>query len=263
MTQERRLDTQADLRPIQGQDWNERWQKQIAAEPHPAGSNIEGGSNSLLELAEALKPFGFRWPEPKASPAAARSTSAESLFLKAGETPAAYRHWQLNTRFNLRLSRLFLLMRQGWSNEAIEDAITETALATWWLSGKWSDWCIDTVHHKVTPAFAAFLKTPHAEIEAQWRARQQTAPRSGPAASTQPKPPSHEVLSSGEVIAQLPEHSITAFRKQMIRAAGKFRGNGQKAPVPLGGAGKGWALVKLGKGGHGGGHLLQRLNPRP
>jgi len=141
MTHQGRSDRRADLRPIQREDWNERWQRQVAAEanrsnqaPSP-GIEAEEAGDPILQLAEALKPFGFRWPGPQPATAPARGPSAESLFLKAGQSAAAYRHWRANTRINLRLSRLFLLMRQGWSNEAIEEAISETALASWWLSG--------------------------------------------------------------------------------------------------------------------------------
>lgn len=270
MTHQGRSDGRADLRPIQREDWNERWQRQVAAEanrsnqaPSP-GMEAEEAGDPILQLAEALKPFGFRWPGPQPATAPARGPSAESLFLKAGQSAAAYRHWRANTRINLRLSRLFLLMRQGWSNEAIEEAISETALASWWLSGKSTDWCMDPVHHKVTRSFVTFLKTPAEAIEAEWRARQQQAtPKPYPKPAAPSTAASPKVLSSSEVVAQLPEHSINAFRKQLVRAAHKFKDSGQKAPVPLGGAGKGWALVRLGKGGHGGGHLLQRLSANP
>ena len=33
-------------------------------------------------------------------------------------------------------------MRQGWSTEAIQDAISDVALASWWLSGEAVNWGI-------------------------------------------------------------------------------------------------------------------------
>jgi hypothetical protein len=62
------------------------------------------------------------------------------------------------------------------------------------------------------------------------------------------------------VIAQLEPHLVDGFKKQLYRAAERFRKNGQQQPVRLGGASKGWVLVKLGSGGHRGAHVLQRID---
>jgi hypothetical protein len=222
-----------------------------------------GVSKQFIELGEALKPWGFRWPQPKPSPEGSHPGSAESLFLRAGQSSVAYLNWRHSTRHQLRTARLFLLMRQGWSTEAIQDAISEVALASWWLSGEAVNWGYDPIRGKASHALVAFLHTTPANIEAIWQQRLQQAqkarsapPPSQPAAR-QPQAPR---LSSTEVIAQLEPHLVDGFKKQLYRAAERFRKNGRQQPEPLGGASKEWVLVELGSGGHRGAHVLQRIN---
>jgi hypothetical protein len=62
------------------------------------------------------------------------------------------------------------------------------------------------------------------------------------------------------VIAQLEPHLVDGFKKQLYRAAERFRKHGRQQPEPLGGASKGWMLVEAGSGGHRGAHLLQRID---
>jgi hypothetical protein len=223
-------------------------------------------TGKFRELGEALKPWGFRWPQPEPSPEGRAPGSAESLFLRAGQSPVAYLNWRHSTRHQLRTARLFLLMRQGWSTEAIQDAISEVALASWWLSGEAVNWGWDPIRGKATQALAAFLHTTPAKIEAIWQQRLQqaqqaqrarSAPPPSPPAPRQPQAPR---LSSTEVIAQLEPHLVDGFRKQLYRAAERFRKNGRQQPEPLGGASKGWILVEAGSGGHRGAHVLQRID---
>jgi hypothetical protein len=109
-----------------------------------------GVSKEFRELGEALKPLGFRWPQPKPSPEGSHPGSAESLFLRAGQSSVSYLNWRHSTRHQLRTARLFLLMSQGWSTEAIQDAISEVALASWWLSGEAVNWGYDPIRGKAS-----------------------------------------------------------------------------------------------------------------
>ncbi|MFM9088510.1 MAG: hypothetical protein ACKOPT_10270 [Cyanobium sp.] len=225
-----------------------------------------GVSKELRELGEALKPWGFRWPQPKPSPEGNIPGSAESLFLRAGQSAVAYMNWKHSTRHQLRTARLFLLMRQGWSTDAIQDAISEVALASWWLSGEAVNWGYDPINRKASHTLVAFLHTNPAKIEAGWQQRLQQAQQAQRTRSASPPPPpaprqpQAPRLSSTEVIAQLEPHLVDGFKKQLYRAAGRLRKNGQQQPVRLGGASKQWVLVELGSGGHRGAHVLQRID---
>jgi len=220
-------------------------------------------TGQFRELGEALKPWGFRWPQPEPSPEGRAPGSAESLFLRAGQSPMAYLNWKHSTRHNLRAARLFLLMRQGWSTDAIQDAISEVALASWWLSGEAVNWGYDPISRKASRTLVAFLHTNPSKIEAAWQQRLQhtkqtrSAPPPAPAADKQLQAPR---LSSTDVIAQLEPHLVDGFKKQLYRAARRFKQKGQQRPEPLGGASKGWALVELGSGGYRGAHVLQRID---
>lgn len=199
--------------------------------------------------------------EPSSGVKGAQTGSAESLFLRAGQSPMAYQSWKRSTLYQLRTTRLFLLMRQGWSPDAIQDAISEVALASWWLSGEAVNWGYDPIRRKASQSLVALLHTTPARIEAMWQQRLQQARTSAPPlpAAVSQKPPAPR-LSSTEVITQLDPLLVDGFRKQLYRAADRFRKNGQQEPVPLGGASKGWALVELGSGGHHGAHVLQRID---
>jgi hypothetical protein len=220
-------------------------------------------TGQLRELGEALKPWGFRWPQAEPSQEGGTSGSAESLFLRAGQSPVAYLNWRRSTRQQLRTTRLFLLMRQGWSTEAIQDAISDVALASWWLSGEAVNWGYDPINRRASQTLVAFLRTPPARIEAIWQQRLQQAQQARPAPPPPPpaprQPPAPR-LSSTEVIAQLEPHLVDGFKKQLYRAAERFRKNGRQQPEPLGGASKGWLLVEAGSGGHRGAHVLQRID---
>lgn len=89
----------------------------------------------------------------------------------------AYMNWKHSTRHQLRTARLFLLMRQGWSTDAIQDAISEVALASWWLSGEAVNWGYDPINRKASHTLVAFLHTNPAKIEAAWQQRLQQAQR--------------------------------------------------------------------------------------
>lgn len=193
----------------------------------------------------------------------AEGRSAESLFLRAGQSPAAYRNWKHSSLYLVKTIRLFLLMRQGWSPDAIQDAISEVALASWWLSGEAVNWGHDPVSGKASQSLLAYLRTTPAQIEAMWRARLQQATQARPASPpppAAPQKPQAPRLSSTEVIAELEPHLVDGFRKQLYRAANRFKKNGGQGAVPLGGASKGWALVELGSGGHHSAHVLQRID---
>ena len=223
-------------------------------------------TGQFRELGEALKPWGFRWPQPKPSPEGNTHGSAEGLFLRAGQSPVAYLNWKHSSRHQLRTARLFLLMRQGWSTDAIQDAISEVALASWWLSGEAVNWGYDPISRKASHALVAYLHTNPAKIEAAWQQRLQQTQQAQRARSAPPSPPPAPKqaqaprLSSTEVIAQLEPHLVHGFKKQLYRAAERFRKNGRQQPEPLGGASKGWMLVEAGSGGHRGAHLLQRID---
>ena len=223
-------------------------------------------TGQFRELGEALKPWGFRWPQPKPSPEGNTHGSAEGLFLRAGQSPVAYLNWKHSSRHQLRTARLFLLMRQGWSTDSIQDAISEVALASWWLSGEAVNWGYDPISRKASHALVAYLHTNPAKIEAAWQQRLQQTQQAQRARSAPPSPPPAPKqaqaprLSSTEVIAQLEPHLVDGFKKQLYRAAERFRKNGRQQPEPLGGASKGWMLVEAGSGGHRGAHLLQRID---
>ena len=75
-----------------------------------------GVSKEFRELGEALKPWGFRWPQAKPSPEGSAPGSAESLFLRARQSPVAYLNWRHSTRHQLRTTRLFLPKRRAAAN---------------------------------------------------------------------------------------------------------------------------------------------------
>lgn len=194
----------------------------------------------------------------------AEGRSAESLFLRAGQSPAAYRNWKHSSLYRVRSIRLFLLMRQGWSPDAIQDAISEVALASWWLSGEAVNWGYDPISGKASQSLMAYLRTTPAKIEALWRARLEHARQARSTAPPPPLPttqqPGAPRLKSSEVIAQLEPHLVKGFEHQLYRAAKRFKQGNQQQPEPLGGASKGWALVELGSGGHNRAHVLQRID---
>ena len=111
------------------------WRWQAEQNPAPPQETAEPGA-AFKQLAEALCPYGFRWPHERQASQPAGQLTAESLFLQAGQSQIAYLNWKTGTQPNLRLVRLFLLMQRGWSTAAIEEAISEPALASWWLSGE-------------------------------------------------------------------------------------------------------------------------------
>lgn len=115
------------------------WRWQAEQNPAPPEEGAEPGA-AFKQLAEALRPYGFRWPHERQASQPAGQLTAESLFLQAGQSQIAYLNWKTGTQPNLRLVRLFLLMQRGWSTAAIEDAISEPALASWWLSGEATAW---------------------------------------------------------------------------------------------------------------------------
>jgi len=237
-----------------------------AAGAHQDAEPPHWATGQFRELGEALKPWGFRWPQPKPSPEGNTRGSAEGLFLRAGQSPVAYLNWKHSSRHQLRTARLFLLMRQGWSTDSIQDAISEVALASWWLSGEAVNWGYDPISRKASHALVAYLHTNPAKIEAAWQQRLQRTQQAQRARSAPPSPPPAPKqaqaprLSSTEVIAQLEPHLVDGFKKQLYRAAERFRKNGRQQPEPLGGASKGWMLVEAGSGGHRGAHLLQRID---
>ncbi len=80
-------------------------------------------------------------------------------------------------------------MRQGWSTEAIEDAISEVALASWWLSGEAVNWDYDPIRGKASHALVAFLHTTPAKIKAIWQQRLQHAEQAQQAQRARSAPP--------------------------------------------------------------------------
>jgi len=180
-------------------------------------------TGQFRELGEALKPWGFRWPQPKPSPEGNTRGSAEGIFLRAGQSPVAYLNWKHSSRHQLRTARLFLLMRQGWSTDSIQDAISEVALASWWLSGEAVNWGYDPISRKASHALVAYLHTNPAKIEAAWQQRLQRTQQAQRARSAPPSPPPAPKqaqaprLSSTEVIAQLEPHLLDGFNKQLSR----------------------------------------------
>lgn len=115
------------------------WRWQAKQTPDPQQESAEPGA-AFMQLAEALRPYGFRWPHERQASQPASQLTAESLFLQAGQSQIAYVKWKTGTQPNLRLVRLFLLMQRGWNTAAIEEAISEPALASWWLSGEATAW---------------------------------------------------------------------------------------------------------------------------
>lgn len=234
-----------------------RWQTKPAAEAQPDPELKQPGA-AFMQLAEALRPYGFRWPHERPTSQPAAQLTAESLFLQAGQSQIAYLNWKTGTQPNLRLVRLFLLMQRGWSTTAIQEAIREPALASWWLSGEATAWGVDPTTKKASRALVSFLHTKPEQIEAAWQERLEAEQRRPSAPQPNPEPTEPAMLSSREVAATLQPAERQAFNKALWRAAKAFRQKGCRKPEPLGGAGEGWALAGLGDGGHGRGHQLVR-----
>lgn len=70
--------------------------------------------------------------------------------------------------------------------------------------------------------------------------------------------PTPELLTKAEVLKQLDENIHSAFEKAVSRAASNVQRGTATLPCPLGGAGQGWALARLGRGGPGNSHLYLR-----
>jgi hypothetical protein len=234
------------------------WRWQAEQNPAPPQESAEPGA-AFKQLAEVLRPYGFRWPHERQASQPAGQLTAESLFLQVGQSQIAYLNWKTGTQPNLRLVRLFLLMQRGWSTAAIEDAISEPALASWWLSGEATAWGVDPLTKKASQALVSFLRTKPEQIETTWRQRLQAEQHRPSAPEPNPKPTKPALLSSREVADRLEPAARPAFKKALWRAAEAFRKNGCRKPEPLGGAGEGWALAELGSGGHGRGHLMVQV----
>lgn len=231
------------------------WRWQAEQNSAPPQESAEPGA-AFKQLAEALRPYGFRWPHERQASQPAGQLTAESLFLQAGQSQIAYLNWKTGTQPNIRLVRLFLLMQRGWSTAAIEEAISEPALASWWLSGEATAWGLDPRTHKASQALVSFLHTKPEQIEDSWQQRLRAEQRGPSAPQPNPEPTKPAMLSSREVAATLQPAERPAFNKALWRAAKAFRRKGCRKPEPLGGAGEGWALAELGDGGHGRGHQL-------
>ena len=65
-------------------------------------------------------------------------------------------------------------------------------------------------------------------------------------------------MSTREAKKPLPPTNHEAFSKAVNRAAGKVRRGERRLPVDIGGAGEGFQLVSLGRGGYGGGHQVRQ-----
>ena len=239
--------------PLIGMSAPWRWQAEQTPEQEPEAP--QPGA-AFIQLAEALRPYGFRWPHERQASQPAGQLTAESLFLQAGQSQIAYLNWKTGTQPNLRLVRLFLLMQRGWSTAAIQEAIRELALASWWLSGEATAWGVDPITKKASRALVSFLRTKPEQIEATWRQRLEAEQRRPSAPQPNPEPTKPALLSSREVADRLQPADRPAFNKALWRAAKAFRQKGCRKPEPLGGAGEGWALAELGDGGHGRGHQL-------
>ena len=243
--------------PLIGMSAPWRWQAEQTPQPEPEAP--QPGA-AFIQLAEALRPYGFRWPHERQASQPAGQLTAESLFLQAGQSQIAYLNWKTGTQPNLRLVRLFLLMQRGWSNAAIQEAISEPALASWWLSGEATAWGVDPITKKASRALVSFLRTKPEQIEATWRQRLAAERRSPSTPNQYTQKVQTRLVTSSEIMATLPPEAVGAFQRAATRAAGIFRSRGDGQPVALGGAGKGYALVKPGTGGHHGCHLLQRVH---
>jgi hypothetical protein len=239
--------------PLTGINAPWRWQAEQNSQQEP---EMPQPGAAFIQLAEALRPYGFRWPHERQASQQAGQLTAESQFLHAGQSQIAYMNWKSRTQPNLRLVRLFLLMQRGWSNAAIQEAISEPALASWWLSGEATAWGVDPTTQKASRALVSFLHTKPEQIVAAWRQRLQAEQGQPSAPQPNPEPRKPAMLSSREVAATLQPADIPAFNKALWRAAKAFRQKGCRNPEPLGGAGEGWAIAELGDGGHGRGHQL-------
>ena len=135
--------------PLIGMSAPWRWQAEQTPEQEPEAP--QPGA-AFIPLAEALRPYGFRWPHERQASQPAGQLTAERLFLQAGQSQIAYLNWKTGTQPNLRLVRLFLLMQRGWSNAATQEAIREPALASWWLSGEATAWGVDPITKKASRA---------------------------------------------------------------------------------------------------------------
>jgi hypothetical protein len=158
--------------------------------------------------------------------AATPLTPEERLFMEAGYRETDYWAWRRLILPEQRIQAAAADLNSGWPPEDLKERSSDYRLAKRWL-------------------------------EAQQAQRARSAPPPSPQAPRQPEAPR---LSSTEVIAQLEPRLVDGFKKQLYRAAERFRKNGRQQPEPLGGASKGWILVEAGSGGHRGAHVLQRID---
>lgn len=182
--------------------------------------------------------------------------TSEELFREAGYKRVDHIHWKSETLPTLRKDRLFLLMRQKQPIHVIRNAISDTALASWWLSGSYKLFHINLAASG-NDTFWAYCKTTPEDIEGQWERRLQEEKAIHHSISA-PAQQQKRIWTSTEAIAELNSCEREAFDKALRRAAKAFRQKGCQEPQALGGAGKGWALLKLGEGGHRGGHILTK-----
>jgi hypothetical protein len=183
--------------------------------------------------------------------------ASEDLFREAGYKRVDHIHWKSETLPTLRKDRLFLLMRQKQLTQVIRNAISDTALASWWLSGSYKQFHINLAALGNDTFWAYCQATPEG-IEREWQRRLQEENAIQPHSIAAPTQQQKRIWTSTEAIAEINPREREAFDKALRRAAKAFRHKGCQEPEALGGAGKGWALIKLGEGGHRGSHLLTK-----
>lgn len=185
--------------------------------------------------------------------------TSEDLFLEAGYKRVDYIQWSTETLPTLRKDRLFLLMRQKQPTQVIRNAISDAALASWWLSGSYKQFHLNLAASG-NNIFWAHCQTTPEDIEREWQRRLQDEKALQPHPAAAATPQRKKTWTSAEAIAEIDPLERQAFNKALGRAAKAFRQKGCQEPEALGGAGKGWALIKLGEGGHKGGHLLTKTH---
>lgn len=200
---------------------------------------------------------GITSSSPEESPEeipAEGAISVEKLFSEAGRTYIDYILWNTHDKRDVRNARLCDLMSQQWTVAEIKEAISEVALACFWLSGRYSTyWSEYEPHPESARIHNLWMNYDPAKAEQLWEEYQRAAEIEQSKSHEQQWP---ESITSTEATRGMDPTSKAAFDKALRRASKAFRQNGCSTPEPLGGAGDGWILVEIGRGGHGGAHRL-------
>ena len=225
---------------------------------------------------------GAAKPEPE------NRNAPEELFFMAGRSPAEYKEWKELTLPRQLYAKREFFETAGWSTELIESSIKEEVLAKeylddvhrkwlehpvfshpepWMFNYQWAaSWSDESGTHELI-----FPKEPKSATTAE-EVPAKTINET-PVATTEAilknqresfggRPIIGKKTSAIEVQKKINSQTGTedeSFMKAVRRAAQVARKKNLKLPVQIGGSGKDYILVGIGRGGHQGGHMVQEL----